>query len=97
MAQLKKAPAATDVTPLRLLTGTGVREVLLLVPLPSSPSRLLPQHFTVPPEISAQTWSYPAAMPTAFSEARAVGSPSSSLMGSPQHLTPVPTSVQVEL
>ena len=47
------------VTPVRPLTLTGVKE-LVVVPLPSSPVSLKPQHATVPPVRSAQVWSSPA-------------------------------------
>ena len=53
------APAEIWVTPVRPLTLTGVEESVL-VPSPSWPDWLSPQHLTVPPARRAQVWSLPA-------------------------------------
>src|SRR5438128_11384755 len=64
-------------------------------PLPSSPSKLLPQHLTPPSVVSAQTWPLPAAISatppckpiTSTGERRVVVVPSPSCPASlePQH------------
>src|SRR5579862_131071 len=60
-ARLSKLPADTCVTPVNPVTWTGVRDALLLaVPLPSWPKKLLPQAHTVPSECSARLCSPPA-------------------------------------
>src|SRR5450830_575015 len=60
-AQVWLVPAATAVTPLdRPLTATGARRCVV-VPSPSCPKLLLPQHHTPPPLVSAQVWEPPAA------------------------------------
>jgi len=46
-------PTAIAVAPLRPETATGVEEAVV-VPLPSLPYPLSPQHSTVPPESTAQ-------------------------------------------
>lgn len=53
-------PAATDVALLMPLTVTGVVLVVVL-PLPSWPCPLMPQHVTVPLPVIAQVWLLPAA------------------------------------
>ena len=59
-AQVQNAPAAIAVTPeLRPETPTGVL-LDIVVPLPSSPSALYPQHFAPPPIVTAQVWTVPA-------------------------------------
>ena len=54
MAQLPSAPAATYVAfSMGTITGTSLSVV---VPLPSAPNVLSPQHQTVPFDSSAQAW-----------------------------------------
>src|SRR5450432_1030870 len=61
-AQVCPLPAATEtVVPESPETATGTEE-LVVVPLPSSPRRLLPQQTTVPLGGMAQEWLAPAAM-----------------------------------
>src|SRR2546427_654717 len=45
-------------------TSTGV-EVSVVVPSPSSPSPLFPQHFAPPPTVRAQVWEAPATIAVA--------------------------------
>jgi len=68
-AHVWKAPAATatapaNLVPMRVVTATGV-ELGVVVPSPSWPSSLPPQHPTVPSESSAQACSRPAEIATA--------------------------------
>jgi hypothetical protein len=51
-------PALIVLTPVRSLTATGVADWLVL-PLPSAPLVLSPQHLTVPAVSSAQVWNCP--------------------------------------
>ena len=61
-AQLWTPPAAIAVTPLcSPETSTGV-ELSVVVPFPSCPKALKPQHLTAPPLVSAQLWTPPAAI-----------------------------------
>jgi len=53
MAQVWSLPAASMLTFVRPLTVTGV-EALTVVPLPSCPKPLLPQHFMLPSASRAQ-------------------------------------------
>ena len=53
-------PAVIAITPLASpLTATGVG-LLVVLPLPSWPSKLLPQHCTPPPLVRAQVWEFAA-------------------------------------
>ena len=91
-------PAAIAVTPEpKPTTSTGVgREVL--VPSPSWPKALYPQHLTPPLIVSAQMWCQPAAMAvtpelkpttsTGVVQLVVVPSPSAPESLNPQHLTP---------
>lgn len=55
-------PAEMALTPeVSPLTWTGVDE-LTVVPFPSSPNTLFPQHFTAPKAASAHVWNLPALM-----------------------------------
>src|SRR5687768_17451006 len=85
-------------------TSTGV--VLgVLVPLPSCPKKLLPQHLTAPVPLSAQlkedpaaTATYPLASPTTSTAEpfpTVVPSPNCPLAFAPQHFTP-PTAVTAQ-
>src|SRR5215472_8775742 len=58
---LSLPPAATAITPERLLTCTGVL-LFVVLPLPSSPFAFSPQAQTVPSLFTARLWSQPAAM-----------------------------------
>ena len=59
-AQVWPLPAATASTPLASpLTGTGVSRCVV-VPSPTWPYPLYPQHCTPPPLVSAQVWLLPA-------------------------------------
>src|SRR5438309_1530225 len=60
-ARLWDSPAATAVTPLRVLTCTGV-ERLVLVPSPNCPHVLSPQAQTVASFLSARLWEAPPPM-----------------------------------
>ncbi len=61
-AQVWYAPAAMADTPLaRPETATGV-ELSVKEAFPSWPPRLLPQHLTAPPDVSAHAWPWPVAM-----------------------------------
>ena len=54
------APTARSSTvPVNPLTADGARTFAPLVPLPTWPTELLPQHCTVPAVISAQAWFAP--------------------------------------
>ena len=96
-------PAEIASTPERLVTITGVDE-LMVVPLPSWPDVLAPQHLTVPFASSAHEWLPPAVIATALREAahddgrrRVGGGAVAQLTGTvaPQHLTvPFTTSAQ---
>src|SRR2546428_5554873 len=78
-------------------TSTGV-ERSLVVPSPSSPSMLSPQHLTPPALVSAQVWKTPAAIAatppprpetsTGAWRSVVVPSPSWPERLKPQHLTP---------
>ncbi len=58
-AQLKLLPAVIAATPLdRPVTGTAVA-LLVVLPLPSWPFPLLPQHWTPPALLIAQAWVVP--------------------------------------
>ena len=57
-------PAAIAVTPLRPVTSCGVLAFPSVLPVPSSPSQLEPQHFTPPLLINTQVWFAPAAIDT---------------------------------
>src|SRR5262249_42867022 len=60
-AQLWRSPVATAATPLPSpTTATGIKWSVL-VPAPSSPDSLSPQHLTAPALVSAQVWMSPAA------------------------------------
>ena len=59
-AQVCSTPAEIWVTPERPLTLTGVEESVV-VPSPSWPALLYPQHVMVPPVRRAQVWWAPAA------------------------------------
>ena len=64
-AQLCMLPAATATA--SAIPRTVTCEALLLVPpSPSCPSVPRPQHFTVPPVITAQEWLLPAETATAL-------------------------------
>ena len=65
-------PAETWVTPERPATLTGVGESVLL-PLPSWPNSLCPQHFTLPFAMTAQVCSKPAETETATGGGAAAG------------------------
>jgi hypothetical protein len=53
-AQVCSSPALSSATPLcSPLTLTGI-ELLVVVPLPSSPSKFEPQHFAAPALVTAQ-------------------------------------------
>src|SRR3990170_79419 len=55
-AQVELQPTMIAVTPLvRPATSTGA-VLSALLPSPSSPDELAPQHFTPPPLVSAQVW-----------------------------------------
>ena len=54
-AHVWETPATTATTPVRPGTGTAVA-LLVVFPVPSCPSVLLPQQDTLPPERSAQAW-----------------------------------------
>ena len=59
-AQVKRKPVLIAVTLLESPeTSTGT-ERFVVVPFPSVPSRLSPQHLTAPPLITAQLWRKPA-------------------------------------
>ncbi len=60
-AQVWEPPAAISATLASPLTATGV-VLLVVVPLPSWPLPLLPQHFTVASFSRAQVWEPPAAI-----------------------------------
>src|SRR5580704_4980799 len=83
------------------VTGTGVEE-LVVVPLPSWPSLLRPQHSTVPPESSAQAESIAVGplrpeTATGVEELVVVPLPSWPSPFSPQHSTvPPESSAQAE-
>ena len=98
-------PAEIDSTPLVLrYTLVGVFRFAVL-PLPSSPEPLLPQHFAPPAVVTAQVWLYPAEIdPTLLSPDTLTGclrdlvvpSPSSPVALLPQHFTlPLFSSAQV--
>ena len=55
IVQVNGPPTAMAETPLKPATATGVGE-LVVVPLPSSPDSLLPQHATVPPDSNAHAY-----------------------------------------
>jgi hypothetical protein len=58
-AQVWNVPASTDeAVPLKPVTTTGVMDFVVL-PLPSWPSVLLPQHCTEPVLVNAQVWLLP--------------------------------------
>src|ERR1700694_5798718 len=88
------------VTPLvRPVPSTGV-ELSVVVPFPSWPKPLYPQHLIPPPMVSPQLWLLPAEM-AATPLVRPVTSPGSGLFAivafpswpeplEPQHLTPPP-------
>ena len=58
-AYVDHGPAARERTPLSPTTATGA-DASLVVPSPSCPKSLLPQHETVPPERSAHVCPAPA-------------------------------------
>ena len=60
-AQVWLVPLATEAVVLVPLTETGVDESVV-VPSPSWPSKLCPQHLTVPSDKSVQVWPLPAAI-----------------------------------
>ena len=61
-AQLWLLPLLTEMKPLpNPCTSTGV-VLEVLVPFPSFPPSLLPQHLTAPPWVTAQPWAEPRLM-----------------------------------
>ena len=62
LAQVCQTPAAISTTPLvNPTTSCGeTTGLMLVVPFPSWPKKLPPQHLTPPIEVSAQAWSEPA-------------------------------------
>ena len=56
-----ESPAVIAVAVVIPVTGTGAGDGVV-VPLPSCPSRLSPQHLTAPPVNSAHVWPVPVAM-----------------------------------
>ena len=105
IAQVWFCPAAIAVTPLvRPVTSTGVRRCVV-VPSPSCPLVLRPQHLTPPAVVSAQVCERPAvtaAMPlvrpvttTGASRCETVPSPSCPFRFSPQHFTAPPATAHV--
>ena len=97
-AQVWKNPAsrATGV-PVSPTTSTGTVRSMVL-PSPSSPNRLKPQHLTSPAVVSAQVWRPPTAMAatplvspvtsTGLLRCVVVPSPTSPVLFQPQHLAP---------
>src|ERR1700690_2289489 len=63
--QVKSSPAVRTSASEMPLTGTGVA-LSLLVPFPSCPWLLLPQHCTVPPFTMAHVCLFPAAIAVAI-------------------------------
>ncbi len=53
-AQVCQAPAEIAVTPAVNPTTSTAVSAVVVVPFPSSPDELAPQHFTAPPPVSAQ-------------------------------------------
>jgi len=102
-AQLWKVPAPALAAPLvRPMTSIGASRSVV-VPSPTSPKPLRPQHLTPPAEVRAQPWKLPAAIsstsgspgppprpstPTGRVRCVVVPSPSSPKLLRPQHLTP---------
>ena len=98
--QLWYAPAAIASTPLEApVTATGTL-LSVVVPSPSWPYSLKPQHWTPPSVVSAQVWYAPAAIASTSLEAPVtatgtllsvvVPSPSWPFSLKPQHWTPPP-------
>ena len=98
-AQVWLSPAAIAVTPLvRPVTSTGTLD-WVVVPLPSWPLRLLPQHLMPPVVVRAQVWLSPATIAatplvrpetlTGVSELLVVPLPSCPVALSPQQRTPL--------
>ena len=81
------------------MTSTGTK-LLVVLPLPSCPYSLLPQHLTAPPLVMAQLWALPALMAVTplFSPVTSTGTglvvvlplPSCPVSLVPQHLTAPP-------
>ena len=80
-------------------TGVGV-DRFVVVPSPSWPAKLLPQHRTAPPDVRAHAWACPVATAstpldspltgTGVSRVVVVPSPSWPELFWPQHMTPPP-------
>ena len=97
-------PALTSTAPAIPVTCTGVVEVMV-VPLPSCPNWLSPQHRTVPSPSTAHVWAPPpltaatSVMPptgTGVDERVKVPLPSCPWLFRPQHRSvPFPSSAQV--
>lgn len=99
-------PAVSAAAPEISETATGLSRLFLVVPSPTVPYQLSPQHFTVPPEVTAHAWSAPAAIDVTPGQPRDTGavrlsvvpSPSRPSVFCPQHLTvPSESSAHVKL
>src|SRR5438105_127328 len=65
-AQACPSPVAMATTLVRPLTATGVSRFVVIVPMPSWPRLLAPQHFAEPSASTAQVKNRPAATATAL-------------------------------
>src|SRR6478609_3012357 len=95
------SPALMAVAPLTPVTVTRTDEPVV-VPLPSCPRWLRPQHLTAPPATNAHVWNWPASMAvaplipvtvTGTDELVLLPLPSCPYSLEPQHLTAPPATI----